>query len=143
MGFFSWMTQDTGRSIANVHSSQPTFTVYMGDQSGNYWVENAYDGYGKFGGKDYYELLAEMNMVVSKYHTRDVGIDLEFSPSQVEGERKQEQIIFPSLTEYKPRTTDYYINDKPKSCPDQGFFYAYDEFYEEDYDSCGWCDDEC
>lgn len=61
MGFFSWITQDTGKSIANRHSVRPTFPVTMTDNKGNKWHEKNYDGYGEFGGKDYYELIAEMN----------------------------------------------------------------------------------
>ena len=59
MGFFSWKTNDTERSIANKYSNRSTFTVYMRDNEGNVWVEENYEGYGEFGGKDYYELLAE------------------------------------------------------------------------------------
>lgn len=39
MGFFSWKTQDTDRSIANNYSKQPTFPVYMTDNKGNRWEE--------------------------------------------------------------------------------------------------------
>jgi len=72
MGFFSWITQDTNTSIANHHSSQPCATVYMTDDNGNIWEENDYEGYGVFGGKDYYELLAEMN----GRKTREEGISI-------------------------------------------------------------------
>jgi hypothetical protein len=65
MGFFSWKTQDTDRSIASKWSTNSTFKVDMLDDKGNVWTENNYDGYGVFGGKDYYELLAEMNGVTS------------------------------------------------------------------------------
>lgn len=62
MGFFSWKTNDTRRSITNKWShSKPTFRVYMTDHLGNQWIEDDYNGYGEFGGKDFYELLAEMN----------------------------------------------------------------------------------
>lgn len=61
MGFFSWITQDTKKSIANIHSERETFTVYLKDNKGNYWKEDAYQGYGVFNGKDFYQLLAEMN----------------------------------------------------------------------------------
>ena len=61
MGFFSWKTQDTDKSIANEHSNRKTFRVQMIDNKGNVWTESEYDGYGRFGGKDFYELLAEMN----------------------------------------------------------------------------------
>ena len=65
MGFFSWKTQDTDRSIPNRWSTRKPFTVVMLDDKGNKWFEQNYDGYGRFGGKDYYELLAEMNGLVS------------------------------------------------------------------------------
>ena len=61
MGMFSWKTNDTRRSIKCVISEKPTFRVYMVDHLGNQWVEDNYEGYGVFGGKDFYELLAEMN----------------------------------------------------------------------------------
>ena len=75
MGFFSWKTQDTNRSISNMYSDKPTFRVYMLDNKGNVWEENHYEGYGVFGGKDFYELLAEMNGL----NTRIEGINLCFS----------------------------------------------------------------
>jgi hypothetical protein len=61
MGFFSWHTSNTNKSIANVHGSKNTITVAMVDDKNNVWIERAYDGYGEFGGKDFYELLAQMN----------------------------------------------------------------------------------
>ncbi len=66
MGFFSFKTNDTRRSIWNKYSDRKTFRVYMTDHLGNQWVEDDYDGYGVFGGKDFYELLAEMNDLRSK-----------------------------------------------------------------------------
>ena len=45
MGFFSWKTQDTRKSICNKYQgSKPTFTVYMTDNQGNRWREDNYDG---------------------------------------------------------------------------------------------------
>lgn len=87
MGFFSWITNDTDKSIANVHSGKKTFKVVMTDDKGNKWIEDSYDGYGKFGGKDYYQLLAEMNRPelctgdVDK--DRSIGIRLEFGVSGI------------------------------------------------------------
>ena len=60
MGFFSFMTQDTERSISNRYSARGTFKVIMSDDKGNHYVEHNYDGYGVFGGKDYYELVDEI-----------------------------------------------------------------------------------
>jgi hypothetical protein len=53
MGFFSWMTQDTDKSIANNYSGRDTFPVDMIDDKGNVYHEDSYEGYGVFGGKDY------------------------------------------------------------------------------------------
>jgi len=61
MGFFSWKTQDTNKSIPSSYSERKTFPVTLSDDKGNTWHEPDYEGYGVFGGKDYYELLAEMN----------------------------------------------------------------------------------
>jgi hypothetical protein len=75
MGFFSWKTQDTDETIWNKHSDQHTETVYMHDNKGNVWQEDNYEGYGEFGGKDYYDLLAEMNGLEG----REAGIDLAYA----------------------------------------------------------------
>jgi hypothetical protein len=46
MGFFSWKTCDTNRSIANVYSDELTFDVYMITPDGRVFHETHYDGYG-------------------------------------------------------------------------------------------------
>lgn len=69
MGLFSWFTQDTNHRIVNGEN----YKVVMTDDKGNKYVEQCYEGYGKFGGKDYYELLAEMNGLGSD---RAKGIEL-------------------------------------------------------------------
>ena len=61
MGYFSWKTQDTGRSISNIDSCRGSFPITMIDNKGNRFHEENYEGYGVFGGKDFFELLAEMN----------------------------------------------------------------------------------
>ena len=61
MGFFSWLTSDTKKSIANQHSTKSTFPVHMITEDGQIFTENNYDGYGVFGGKDIHVLAAEMN----------------------------------------------------------------------------------
>ena len=109
MGFFSWKTQDTDRSIPSHYSNRKTFSVQMMDNKGNVWTENEYEGYGVFGGKDFYELLAEMNGLESN---RSFGIDLAFSGKQYKS---------PNLVENK--TGWKYVKDEPKSCESQGFFY--------------------
>jgi hypothetical protein len=114
MGVFSWKTQDTGRSIPATGNleNRPTFKVYMLDNNGNVWAEDAYEGYGEFGGKDFYELIAEMNGLGSN---RTLGIDLAFS---------NKKYFSPNLVEninaWTWRAAD------PEICPDQGYFYAED-----------------
>jgi hypothetical protein len=45
MGFFSWITQDTDKSIANRYSEMKPFQVTMTDDKGNRWTEYNYEGY--------------------------------------------------------------------------------------------------
>ena len=134
MGFFSWRTQDTDKSIANKWSTRDTFRVQMMDDKGNVWTEDSYDGYGEFGGKDYYELLAEMNGLTGN-GTDDLrmkGIDLAFreNPSG----NGTEGVKYPNLVEM----ADGWRYDPigPDSCNDQGFFYDdsenEDDFFDED-----------
>lgn len=120
MGFFSWITQDTSRSISNNSSRKGTFTVFMHDNKGNVWQEDDYEGYGIFGGKDFYELLAEMNGVKPDKklegedytgYMRYKGINLAYS---------KEPCLFPNLTQSKNWTYD---KRGPMDCPNQGFFY--------------------
>lgn len=120
MGFFSWMTNDTHRSISNCHSGRKQFDVYMIDNKGNVWHEEDYGGYGIFGGKDYYVLLAEMNgFTGDNEDIRDKGISLEFNPHVVGFANKE--VLFPNLV------TDFenweWRNKRPDRCPFQGYFY--------------------
>ena len=118
MGFFSWETQDSNESIANHYSDRSVFTVYMHDQLGNTWQEDKYEGYGVFGGKDYYELLAEMNGL----KTREEGIELAYSDPA-------KPCLFPNLT----RCRDWkYKNQPPENCEFQGYFYWDGEDEDED-----------
>ena len=135
MGFFSWKTQDTDKSIANHYSVRSTFPVYMIDDKGNAYYEPNYEGYGVFGGKDYYELLAEMNGITSEsenysFDMRLKGINLVFdgNPSG----QHRDSVLHPNLVEDK----DGWVYDKlgPETCNDQGFFYGDDES-----DCCGVC----
>lgn len=77
MGFFSWLTSDTNRSIANSYSTRATFPVYMITEDKQVFTEKDYDGYGVFGGKDIYVLIAEMNGYKGKTdeETRQLAFD--------------------------------------------------------------------
>lgn len=68
MGFFSWRTQDTDRSIPSRYSSRDTFTVYMvNPNTGDIYKEDNYEGYGVFGGKSYLDLEEELKDAEYKY----------------------------------------------------------------------------
>jgi hypothetical protein len=111
MGFHSFITNDTNTSVSNVHSVRGAFDVYLKDNQGNVWHEPMYDGYGRFGGKDFYELLAEMNGIGSD---RSKGIDLAFDTEKIP------DIIWPNIDQ---DPVIGWRNDKPKQCNNQGFFY--------------------
>jgi len=124
MGFFSWKTNNSDRSIANRYSDRATFTVYMRDNKGSVWVEKDYEGYGRFGGKDYYELLAEMNGLGSD---RNKGLWLQYDSKGI-------NIIYPALFEAFEGTDsewEDYRGVAPEDCEYQGYFYDDDD--EEDY----------
>lgn len=58
MGQFSWFTQDDHSQIVDDKKAD----VYMVDpRDGTVYKETCYKGYGVFGGRDFYELLADMN----------------------------------------------------------------------------------
>jgi len=121
MGFFSWMTADTNESIASRYSDVATFTVCMRDNADNVWIEVDYEGYGVFGGKDYYELVAEMNRehpaIANRTLSRDDGITLAFLDDQ-------NGIIYPTLS--RDPNFEWTADAKPKDCPHQGYFYNWD-----------------
>ena len=135
MGFFSWKTQDTDKSIANEHSNRKTFRVQMIDNKGNVWTESEYDGYGRFGGKDYYELLAEMNGFTSDKtgeaytdEARGFGITIAFKDNG--SGVGTEGVYYPNLIEM----ADGWVYEMagPDSCDYQGYFYDETD-YEDEY----------
>jgi hypothetical protein len=139
MGFFSWITQDTGQSICNTYSSKKPFKVIMLDNKGNKYVEEGYDGYGVFGGKDFFELLAEMNGVVERdkvqlqgqeytEYMRNEGIDLVFKDNP-SGDNTS-GVLYPNLVESETWT---WKNEELSSCPYQGYFYSDEDEDEDDW----------
>jgi hypothetical protein len=142
MGFFSWKTMDTDKSISNNYSSRGAFKVDMLDDKGNVWTEPNYEGYGVFGGKDFYELLAEMNGVTSDLkgedytnYMRGEGIGIAFKDNG-SGDHTF-AVKYPNLVEEaKGWRYNYY---GPDSCESQGYFYddENNDYWddEEDYES--------
>ncbi|MBU7315970.1 hypothetical protein [Paenibacillus oleatilyticus] len=112
MGMFSWTCAVSGKSLANIHSGMPpkqskcylvtpTETIY----------EDAYDGYGIFGGKDVYELLGNGD--------RNKGISEHFS-----GKGK-----FDIKIVLKENYCGQTYEELPQSgdCEYQGYFYDFDD----------------
>lgn len=124
MGQFSWITQDTHESIRNNGGESPSAKrkrkAYLHDNKGNTWHEKDYEGYGEFGGKDFYELVSEMNGyedLESGDEKREMGIDIVYG---------KKPYLSPNLTRMKNWTWE---NKVPMSCPNQGW----SDFKECDY----------
>jgi hypothetical protein len=125
MGCFSWVAQNSDRSIIMQGYGTrkfPSRTAYMWDNKGRRWRQPQYEGYGVFGEKDYFVLLAEMNkeydITVSDNIKREDGIKLEF-------ETNNQYILYPNLTDCKEWT---WRNQQPKRCYNQG---SSNHYYEE------------
>lgn len=79
MGFFSWKTSDTNKSISNKYSDRGALSVYLLCPNGDKIYEDNYEGYGIFGGYDVYELLAKWNKPeISNEEARVYGINIAF-----------------------------------------------------------------
>ena len=115
-GQFSWFTQDTGQQIGSEEENM--IPVYMFDDKGKYYYEKNYDGYGVFGGMDYYELLDKMN---GGGGDRSRGIDLAFDKVKTDSE-----ILYPALVT-RPNEFDYTTHDFTKEAkhdPNQSWYAA-------------------
>jgi hypothetical protein len=127
-GQFSWMTQDTGQQIGSQDENK--IPVYMFDDKGKYYYENDYDGYGEFGGKDYYDLVAEMNGYTAddaeKFggtfgELRGIGIKLAFGELEP---KNGGPVLFPALVT-KPDKFNYKSHNfavEAKTDPNQSWY---------------------
>ena len=123
-GQFSWFTQDTNQQIGSEDENTLPF-VYMHDDKGNKWLEKRYEGYGVFGGKDYYELLDQMN---GGSGDRSEGIRLAFDDAAVAAGK----VLFPALTVSAtlPRFHDF--TEESPNDPNQSW-YTPEEDDDDDY----------
>lgn len=126
MTHFSWVTQNSNRSIIITGYGTKKFpcrSVYMWDNKGRRWKESEYEGYGIFGGKDFYVLLAEMNFEykpeITDEKKRNDGTKIYFPDVNKLYEEKilKTDFIFPNLTDCKEWD---WRNEKPRMCPNQG-----------------------
>lgn len=118
MGYFSFVAQNSNKSILIYYlcGEIRQGTYFMWDNTGRIWKESEYEGYGEFGGKDYYVLLAEMN----KYYDEDIDDDVKRSDGiEIAFNTHNENTLYPNLTDSLKWK---WINKAPKDCPNQGFF---------------------
>ena len=139
-GQFSWMTQDTGQQIGSQDENK--IPVYMFDDKGKYWFERDYEGYGVFGGKDYYDLVAEMNGYTAddaeKFggtfrELRGIGIKLAFGELEP---KNGGPVLFPALV-VGPSNFNYRTHDFTKEAehdPNQSW-YEPEEDQDDDFGS--------
>ena len=150
-GQFSWMTQDSGQQIGS--EKENTIDVWMYDNKGNQYYEKKYDGYGEFGGMDYYELLARMNgytdedlqdkkftksiRVMGKGSMRDIGIAIALE--KLKTRDKGGDVLFPALVaDGKFNWKRHNFKIEAESDPNQSWFQE-EEYDEEDDDyEQGW-----
>jgi len=124
MGFFSWKTSDTNRSISNVHSGRGTFKVTMLMPYGEKYVESNYEGYGIFGGMDFYDAVYELNkdnpifehITSQQWENRFKGIMM-----LSDKEKNRRFAISPRLVE--DDSLEWIDVDDSPICESQGYFY--------------------
>lgn len=140
MGFFSWCTSDTRKSIANCYADSslinslgrdkecvimPGEKVYLLNPFGKPYEEDCYDGYGRFGGEDVYALVAKWNVPdrckdangnwLPDDEIRNIGIDLAcYYEDHV-------KLKYPIKIVEKP--VPYEEAEISAGCPLQGYFY--------------------
>lgn len=144
-GQFSWLTYDTNTQIGSERENM--ITVFMYDNIGNKWTEKDYEGYGEFGGMDYYDLVATMNgyteedvktMKGSFKELRQLGIDLAFG--KIKTKDKKKKTLFPALVE-DPRFNwkRHDFTQEAESDPNQSWYQEEesDDDYDDDYEN-GW-----
>lgn len=144
-GQFSWFTQDTGEQIGSEKGN--TIDVWMFDDEGNSWYEKNYEGYGEFGGMDYFELLARMNGYSEEdleevkgpfKELRQLGIDLVYG--KLKTKNKKKKTLFPALvTDPRYNWKRHDFTKAPEDDPNQSWYVEpeddYDEYDDDYYES--------
>lgn len=119
MGQFSWISVDTNTPIYNDGTVKQTVTMIakMPDGSILTTVEKDYEGYGVFGGKDFYEVFADMNNVPKIDSERRIdGIGAWYHP------QPDVSYIYPQLfLDTPPDLTKIDFTVQPEDDPNQGW----------------------
>lgn len=128
-GQFSWFTQDTNSQIGNERENQ--IPVYMFDNKGNKWFEPAYEGYGVFGGKDFFELMAEMNGIT------EGDLDTKRNKAIYELQDKADTLKPALVQDANFNWQNHDFTDRPQDDPNQGWLVD-----DEDDEPEDWWEDE-
>lgn len=119
MGFFSWKTSDTNKSISNRYSNRGAFPIYVLKPNGTAIYEEYYEGYGVFGGEDIYALVARWNKPELcngiDDDDRSVGIHIACNDSDNANLKYPIKIV--------EHLTNYNSASPSNSCEYQGYFY--------------------
>ena len=133
MGFLSWMTCNTDKSISNKFSSRGTFPVRMILPDDTYVDEFEYEGYGVFGGLDFYAQVAQYSVpeqvIDDVDHDRDIGIALCYH-NEESIEVKMPKLI-EIIEDVDILNWEYYLDHE--DCPDQGSMYNDDDDWDEGF----------
>lgn len=139
MGMFSWLTGDTGRSITNNSAPEGALPVYLILPDDTWLYEEDYEGYGIFGGRDFFGLVwqlnseekpktakrgesqADLDAAFDEAH-RGKGISLAWSYEDQEPDG--ESVVLPKFAE---KLLPWASLPKPERCPNQGFGGDYEE----------------
>ena len=121
MGFSSFRTQDTNESIRNIYTAKPTLVKILLPY-GTYREGVTNDGYQRYGGESYFELLAKENGYSATeeeyekdpYILENKGMDLF--------ENYEDSICYPKIVSmaYNGKYTD--LSNKPEWDNNQGYF---------------------
>lgn len=135
MGQFSWLDCKTGEQVLD-DVRRDVYLLVPREFGGGHIKEECYDGYGRFGGRDAYGLVAQWNCpekcIGDDEADRYVGIDIACYDEQNEG------LQYPIKITHDPDAV--YEDCKPSpSDPNQGWLCHDDEdFYEDEEDEEDW-----
>ncbi len=123
-GQFGWITIDGVQT-----ASWKPVNIYMYDNQGNEWEESNYEGYGKFGDEDYFDVLARMNGYTEEdvkgedklRSLRIIGINI--AHDEIKTKAPEGKVLFPALF-HNPRIFDlktYDFTQEPDQDPNQSW----------------------
>lgn len=138
MGQFSWYTIEGEPIIVNGRRD-----IYMVLPDGTVYVEHNYEGYGIFGGKDYYIAIAEINDlaedVEDQEEVRSIAIDATFDPVTAK------TLLYPQFTSCKLDASDkeaikllFNFKFPPREDSLQGMDVPWRNNYDDDEDEDYW-----